>query len=120
LPANEPYWVTDIELPEPAPSNESYRVTDIESSVSPPADETPPSPSSPPKEPEQSDGQSSIESRLLLASFPLACATILLVIQALYGSASQGWLILGGLAWSGIILSAGIILKTVWDCARKA
>ncbi len=43
-----------------------------------------------------------------------------LLIYSLYGSASQGWLILGGLAWSGIILSAGIILKTIWDCVRKA
>ena len=104
LPADKPYWVPD-ELPVP-----------------PPVDETAPSPSTPPPpdpEEESSGGQSSIESRLLLASFPLACATILLVIHSLYGSASQGWLILGGLAWSGIILSAGIILKTVWDCVRK-
>jgi hypothetical protein len=109
--------------PPPLPSHEPYWVTDIEPSVPPPADEAPPSPSSTPRqgqEEESSSGQSSIESRLLLASFPLACSTILLVIDAVYGVASVGWLILGGLAWSGIILSAGIILKTAWDCVRKA
>ena len=66
------------------------------------------------------DGHTSIEARLLLSSFPLACSTILLVIDSVYGAASAGWLILGGLAWSGIILSAGIILKTVWDCVRNS
>jgi hypothetical protein len=105
LPADEPYWVADIEL-----------------SVPPPANEPPPSPPSTSKDPEgdSSASQSSIESRLLLASFPLACSTILLVIYSLYGSASLGWLIFGGLAWSGIILSAGIILKTACDFVRKA
>jgi hypothetical protein len=105
LPADEPYWVTDIVPCVPAP-----------------ADETPPPPSSTPTDPEDdsSGGHTSIESRLLLASFPIACSTILLVIYSLYGGASLGWLIFGGLAWSGIILSAGIILKTTCDFVRRA
>jgi hypothetical protein len=114
----------------PLPSHEPYWVTDIEPSLPPPVDEAPPSPPSTPEHPEEetpensaeelSDGQTSIETRLLFSSFPLACSTILLVIDSAYGTASAGWLILGGLAWSGIILSAGIILKTVWDCVRKS
>jgi hypothetical protein len=122
LPANEPYWVTDIALSEPAPANEPYGKTGIESSVPPPADETPPPPSSTPKEPEEvsSRVQASIESRLLMASLPLACSTILLVIFSLYGGSGLGWLVLGGLAWSGIILSAGVVIKTTCDFVRKA
>ncbi len=114
----------------PLPSHEPYWVTDIEPSVPPLVDEPLPSPPSTPEHPEEetpensaeesSDGQTSIETRLLLSSFPLACSTILLVIYSVYGAASVGWLILGGLSWSGIILSAGIILKTVWDCVRKS
>jgi hypothetical protein len=111
--------------PPPLPSHEPYWVTDIEPSVPPQADEAPPSPSSRAEHPEEeeeesSDGHTSIESRLLLSSFPLAGSTILLVIDSVYGAASVGWLILGGLAWSGIILSAGIILKSVWDCVRNS
>jgi hypothetical protein len=105
----------------PLPSHEPYWVTDIEPSVPPPANEAPPPPSPRAEDPEEesSTGQTSIETRLLLSSFPLACSTILLVIYSVYGTASVGWLILGGLAWCGIILSAGTILKTVWDCVRK-
>jgi hypothetical protein len=107
------------------PSHEPYWVTDIEPSVPPQADEAPPSPSSRTEHPEEeeeesSDGRTSIETRLLLSSLPLAGSTILLVIDSVYGAASVGWLIFGGLAWSGIILSAGIILKTVWDCVRNS
>jgi hypothetical protein len=102
------------------PSNEPYWVTDIEPSIPPPADEMPPSPLSAPEHQEEqsSSDQTSVESRLLLASFPLACSTILLVIYSLYPSTSLGWLIFGGLAWSGIIISAGIILKAIWDFLR--
>src|SRR5262245_39025842 len=116
--------------PPPLPSHEPYWVADIVPSAPPLADEPMSSPPSVPEHREEeapensaeesSGGQTSIESRLLLSSFPLACSTILLVIYSIYGAASTGWLIFGGPAWSGIILSAGIILKTVWDCVRKS
>ena len=129
VPIDESESVVSGEPP-PLPSHQPYWVTDIEPSAPPPTDEPMPSPPSMPEHLEEeeasnnsaeetSDGHTSIESRLLLSSFPLACSTILLVIYSVYGAASVGWLILGGLAWSGIILSAVIILKSVWDCVRK-
>jgi hypothetical protein len=105
LPASEPYWLADIEQSGP-----------------PPTDATPPSPPSMPKAPEEdaSGSGGSVEARLLMASLPLACSTILLVIYSLYGGASPGWLIFGGLAWSGVLLSAAVILKAIFDFVRKA
>jgi hypothetical protein len=102
------------------PSDEPYWVADIESSVVPAPDPPPPSLPAEESEDESSGRRTSIETRLLAASFPLACSTILLMIHSLYGSAGQGWLIFGGLAWSGIILSVGIILKSVYDFVRDA